>query len=145
MSQRTPPAQRSDYVEFQTVATRWMDNDCYGHLNNTVHYSLFDTIVNAWLIQNGVLTPNGGGSIGLVVESGCVYHSEISFPDLVHVGFRVGHLGKSSVRYEFGIFRNDEMISTADGFFVHVFVNSEDRRPEPFSEKARQILETLVK
>src|SRR6185312_15295146 len=108
VSAKPAPSTRSAYRAFQSVATRWMDNDIYGHLNNVVHYSLFDTAVNGWLIGQGVLDMHKGAQIGVVVETGCRYFSEMAFPDSVTAGIRVSRLGTSSVRYEIGLFRNDE-------------------------------------
>jgi acyl-CoA thioester hydrolase len=100
MSERPQPSLRGDFRAFRTIPTRWMDNDIYGHMNNVVHYSLFDTAVNGWLIDQGVLDIHRGGQIGLVVETGCRYHAEIAFPDVVTAGIRVSRLGTTSVRYE---------------------------------------------
>ncbi|MBO6900705.1 MAG: acyl-CoA thioesterase [Rhizobiaceae bacterium] len=122
-----------------------MDNDLYGHMNNVVHYSLFDTAVNGWLIEQGVLDIHTGDQIGLVVETGCRYHAELAFPDMVHAGIRVGRLGGSSVRYEVGLFRNDEDSAAAEGFFVHVYVDRQTRRPKPLNANLRAALEPLVR
>jgi acyl-CoA thioester hydrolase len=142
---RKPPSTRGDYAVFRAISTRWMDNDIYGHMNNVVHYSLFDTAVNGWLIEQGVLDIHDGGQIGLVVETGCRYHSELAFPDTVHAGIRVARLGGSSVRYEVGLFRNEEQSAAAEGFFVHVYVDRETRRPMPLEAKLRAALEGLVR
>jgi acyl-CoA thioester hydrolase len=142
--ERKPPSTRGDYPTFRAITTRWMDNDLYGHMNNVVHYSLFDTAVNGWLIEQGVLDIRDGDQIGLVVETGCRYHAEIAFPDVVHAGIRVARLGGSSVRYEVGLFRNDDPSAAADGFFVHVYVDRETRRPKPLNPGLRAALETLV-
>jgi len=144
MSERSAPPLRSDYRAFRAIQTRWMDNDVYGHMNNVVHYSLFDTAVNGWLIEQGVLDIHGGDQIGLVVETGCRYFSEIAFPDVVTAGLRVARLGTSSVRYEVGLFRNEEEAAAAAGFFVHVYVDRRTRRPKPLSEALRQVLETIA-
>lgn len=122
-----------------------MDNDLYGHMNNVVHYSLFDTAVNGWLIEQGVLDIHAGGQIGLVVETGCRYYAELAFPDRVNAGIRVGRLGGSSVRYEVGLFRNDEDSAAAEGFFVHVYVDRQTRRPKPLNADLRAALEPLVR
>ena len=134
---------RADYRAFRTIPTRWMDNDVYGHLNNVVHYSLFDTAVNGWLVEKGVLDFHGGDQIGLVVETGCRYFSEMAFPDVVAAGLRVARIGSSSVRYEVGLFRNEEETAAAEGFFIHVYVNRESRRPQPLNEKLRSALEGI--
>ncbi|WP_312797104.1 thioesterase family protein [Tianweitania sp.] len=135
---------RGAYKTFRTIPTRWMDNDIYGHMNNVVHYSLFDTAVNGWLIEQGVLDLKSGDQIGLVVETGCRYFGEIAFPDVVHAGLRVAKLGTSSVRYEVGLFRNDELTAAAEGFFVHVYVDRETRRPKLLNDRLRTTLETIA-
>lgn len=121
-----------------------MDNDPYGHMNNVVHYSLFDTAVNGWLIEAGLLDIHHGAQIGLVVETGCRYFSEMAFPDLVTAGIRVAKLGTSSVRYEVGLFRNDDDLAAAEGFFVHVNVDRVSRKPQPLNEALREALENLT-
>lgn len=141
---RPTPSTRTAYRAFRTIPTRWMDNDIYGHMNNVVHYSLFDTAVNGWLIENGVLDIHTGDQIGLVVETGCRYFSELAFPDIVTAGLRVARLGGSSVRYEIGLFRNDEDLAAAEGFFVHVYVDKETRRPRPLNERLRQTLQEIA-
>ena len=143
MSERRPVPGRSDYRVLRSLATRWADNDIYGHMNNVVHYGLFDTAVNGWLIDNGLLDPAAGAQIGLVVETGCRYLAELAFPDLVTAGLRVAHLGTSSVRYEIGLFRNAEERAAAEGFFVHVYVDRVSRRPAPLAAPLRAALETL--
>ena len=143
MSDRPIPSSRSSYRAFRAIQTRWMDNDVYGHMNNVVHYSLFDTAVNGWLVERGVLDIHAGGQIGLVVETGCRYFSELAFPDLVTAGLRVAKLGTSSVRYEIGLFRNDEQTAAAEGFFIHVYVDRQTRRPKPLNPALRAALETI--
>jgi acyl-CoA thioester hydrolase len=144
MAERRGPSERSAYREFRALTTRWMDNDPYGHMNNVVHYSLFDTAVNGWLIEAGVLDFIAGEQVGLVVETGCRYFSEIAFPDRVAAGLRVAKLGASSVRYEIGLFRNDETSAAAEGFFVHVYVDRSTRRPTPLGAALRGALERLA-
>lgn len=144
MSDRPSPSARADYRAFRTLTTRWMDNDPYGHMNNVVHYSLFDTAVNGWLIENGVLDIHAGEEIGLVVETGCRYFSELAFPDKVTAGLRVARLGSSSVRYEIGLFRNEDDTAAAEGFFTHVYVDRATRRPRVLSEFLRQKLAGIV-
>ncbi|MCO6186750.1 thioesterase family protein [Rhizobium sp. L1K21] len=144
MSERKAPASRSDYHAFLPIQTRWMDNDIYGHMNNVVHYSLFDTAVNGWLVSAGLLKPRAGEHIGLVVETGCKYFAEMMFPDIIHAGIRVARIGSSSVRYEVGLFRNDEEHASAEGFFVHVYVDRETRRPKALSDQWRATLETIL-
>lgn len=138
------PGLRSDYRAFRSIQTRWMDNDVYGHMNNVVHYSLFDTAVNGWLVEKGVLDFLAGAQIGLVVETGCRYFAELAFPDTVNAGLRVARLGTSSVRYEIGLFRNDAAEAAAEGFFVHVYVDRATRRPAPLSAGLRAALETIA-
>ena len=140
---RPAPARRGDFRAFRTIPTRWMDNDIYGHMNNVVHYSLFDTAVNGWLIAQGVLDPKGGAQVGLVVETGCRYHAEMGFPDVVSAGLRVASIGTSSVRYEIGLFRNDEASASAEGYFVHVYVDAATRRPAPLAPALRVALAGL--
>ena len=141
---RSAPSVRSAYASFSSHDTRWKDNDVYGHLNNVVHYSIFDSAVNGWLIRSGLLDPRSGDRIGLVVETGCRYHAELRFPDTIAAGLRVARIGSSSVRYELGLFRNDEDEAAAEGFFVHVYVDAETRRPVAIAEGLRMALETLV-
>lgn len=144
MSERPVPSSRAAYRAFKTIHTRWLDNDLYGHMNNVVHYSLFDTAVNGWLIEKGVLHIHDGDQIGLVVETGCRYFSEMAFPDLVTAGIRVARLGSSSVVYEVGLFRNDQDVAAAEGFFVHVYVDRKNRRPKPLDHRLRAVLEDIV-
>jgi acyl-CoA thioester hydrolase len=143
MSQSTPDA-REAYRHFQLIPTRWMDNDVYGHVNNVVYYSYFDTVVNQYLVEQGVLHIEASPVIGLVVETACKYFAPISFPDLVHAGLRVARLGNSSVRYEIGIFRNQELTASAQGHFVHVYVDRVSRRPTPLPEATRAVLQRIA-
>ena len=145
MSERKPPGRRQDYRVFRTIPTRWMDNDVYGHVNNVVHYSLFDTAVNGWLMEAGLLDYRSHPEIGLVVETGCRYHAEIAFPDIIHAGMRVARLGTSSVRYEIGLFRNDEDSAAAQGHFVHVYVARASSRPVPVPEALKRALQPLLR
>jgi acyl-CoA thioester hydrolase len=138
---RPTPSTRSQYRVFRTITTRWMDNDVYGHLNNVVHYSLFDTAVSGWLLEEGLIHPHRGDQIGLVVETGCRYFAELSFPDVITAGIRVSKLGTSSVRYEVGLFGNDNATAAAEGFFVYVYVDRTQRRPQPLHERLRNTLE----
>ena len=115
----------------------------YGHLNNAVHYSIFDSAVNGWLIGRNLLDPRLSAKIGLVVETGCRYHSELRFPNAVTAGLRVAGIGVSSVRYEIGLFQEDEDMAAAEGFFVHVYVDGRTRRPVPLDDVLRGALETL--
>jgi len=142
--EREGPGKRSDYEVFRTIGTRWSDNDTYGHMNNVIHYSLFDTAVNGFLIESGVLDIKGGAEIFLVVETGCRYHAEMTFPDVVTAGIRVAKLGNSSVRYEIGLFRNDDETAAAEGFFIHVNIDRLSRRAVPFGQAVRHLLEPLL-
>lgn len=144
MAERAAPSPRAAYKVFRTIQTRWMDNDMYGHMNNVVHYSLFDTAVNGWLIEEGLLTPGTSDQIGLVVETGCRYHAEMMFPDVITAGIRVARIGGSSVRYEVGLFRNDEETASAEGFFIHVYVDRHTRRPRPLSDRMRDALDAIL-
>ena len=147
MSQADPakpqPESRSAYKTFRTISTRWMDNDAYGHVNNVVYYSWFDTVVNAHLIEEGALDIHQGKTIGLVVETQCNYFSAIAFPQTVEAGLRVAHMGKSSVRYEVGLFVLGEPLTAARGHFIHVYVDRVTRRPAPLPGKLKSVLEAL--
>jgi acyl-CoA thioester hydrolase len=132
------------YPHRLAIQTRWKDNDVYGHVNNAEYYSYFDTAINAWLIREGGLDIERGPIIGLCVESHCEYHSALTFPDQIEVGLRVGKLGKSSVRYELAIFLAGEDEVTAEGHFVHVFVDRETRKPTSIPEPIRGALERLL-
>jgi acyl-CoA thioester hydrolase len=136
-------ARRADYFRFHRITTRWMDNDVYRHVNNVVYYSFFDTAVNRLLIDAGLLDVAESPVIGLVVETGCRYFAPIAFPDEVHAGVRVARLGRSSVRYEVGLFRNDEDKAAAAGHFVHVYVERATTRPVPIPDATRAFLSTL--
>ncbi len=135
---------RSHFRAFRDIGTRWSDNDLYGHVNNVVYYSWFDTAVNGWLIDQGVLDIHEGKVIGLVVETQCNYFAPLAFPQAVHAGLRVAHMGSSSVRYEVGLFAKEENNTAACGHFVHVYVDRETRRPVSLPEPLRAALETLT-
>jgi acyl-CoA thioester hydrolase len=122
---------RSDFRHFHEITTRWMDNDAYGHVNNVVYYSWFDTVVNEFLISHQVLDVEKSNVIGLVIETQCNYFASVAFPDKVTAGVSVSKLGNSSVRYELGIFKADETEACAQGHFVHVYVDRVSRRPVP--------------
>jgi acyl-CoA thioester hydrolase len=147
MSDRTsrkPQAEpRSAYRAFHAITTRWMDNDAYGHVNNVVYYSWFDTAVNGHLIEQGALDIHSSPVIGLVVETQCNYFTPVAFPQAVEAGLRVAHLGQSSVRYEVGLFIRGEEHTAAKGHFVHVYVDRESRRPAVLPTKLRSVLEAL--
>lgn len=144
MAERKEPSTRSEYRAFRTLTTRWADNDVYGHMNNVVHYALFDTAVNQYLIEEGVLDIRGGDQVGLVVETRCSYFSEMAFPDKVHAGIRAERVGNSSVTYAIGLFRNDEYAAAAEGQFTHVYVDAISRRPKPLAPRLRALVEGLA-
>src|SRR5262245_14903176 len=126
------------------IATRWADNDAYGHVNNTAYYQWFDTAVNAWLVEAGLLDIEQGDPIGLVVETGCTYFAALSFPGEVEVGIAIDRLGSSSVTYRIGVFGAGEAEPSAQGHFTHVYVGREDRRPTPLPQEWRLKLEELL-
>ena len=138
------PAPRSAYRVFRSIGTRWMDNDAYGHVNNVVYYSWFDTVVNAYLIEHGVLDIHQGDTIGLVIETQCNYFSPLAFPQTVEAGTRVARLGASSVRYEVGLFAQGEPLTAARGHFIHVYVDKQSRRPTALPLNLKTVLETLL-
>lgn len=145
MAPKASVSVRTDYADFYPLQTRWMDNDVYGHMNNAVHYSLFDTAINGWLIERDLLDPRQSETYGLVVETGCKYLAEMGFPDRVTAGLRVARLGSSSVKYEVGLFRNDDETATAEGFFVHVYVNRDSHHPTQIEGARRAAFESLMK
>lgn len=135
---------RDQFRHFLTIPTRWMDNDIYGHVNNVVYYSYFDTAVNQFLIEAGVLDIHKGEVVGFVVDSGCAYFAPLAFPDTVHAGIRVAKLGNSSVRYEIALYRNNEPLPAAAGHFVHVYIERASNRSVPIPEPVREVLTSLV-
>ncbi len=136
--------QRSAYRVFRSIGTRWMDNDAYGHVNNVVYYSWFDTAVNAYLIEQGVLDIEHGKTIGLVIETQCNYFAPLAFPEMVEAGIRVARLGASSVRYEVGLFAAGAPFTAAKGHFIHVYVDKQSRRPVALPPNLKAVLETLL-
>lgn len=134
---------RTDFRHFLAIPTRWMDNDIYGHINNVHYYSYFDTAVNQMLIERGVLDIHQGAVVGFVVETACRYYRPMAFPDRVHAGIRVAKLGNSSVRYDIGLFRNDDDVVAAAGHFVHVYVERSSGKSVPIPPATRQVLATL--
>ncbi len=144
MSARAAAEPRSAYPVFRTIATRWMDNDVYGHVNNVVYYSFFDTAVNAFLIEDGWLDLSGSAVIGLVAETQCRYFRPFAFPAPVHAGLRVGRLGNSSIRYEVGLFDGDAATACAQGHFVHVYVDRATGRPIPLPDALRTAITPLL-
>jgi acyl-CoA thioester hydrolase len=142
---RPLPESRSQYKTFRRIDTRWMDNDVYGHVNNVVYYSWFDTAVNAWLIEQGALDIHHGQTIGLVIETQCNYFAPLAFPQIIDAGIRVARLGSSSVRYEVGLFAQDQALCAAKGHFVHVYVDRQSRRPvTALPDKLKSVLETIA-
>ncbi len=140
---RKPPGRRADYRHFRAIPTRWMDNDLYGHVNNVVYYSYFDTVINAYLVEAGGFDIHRADVIGVAVETSCRFHASLAFPETVEAGLRVARLGKTSVRYEVGIFRRGEDGAAAEGYFVHVFVRRADQRPIEIPDGIRLSLQKL--
>lgn len=141
---RAPLLGREAYRVWRGVTTRWSDNDAYGHVNNTVYYGWFDTAVNAWLIEAGLLDVTAGNPIGLVVETGCRYARPLAYPETVEVGLAVERLGTSSVRYRLGVFAEGSEEASAEGYFVHVYVGRESRRTVALPEAWRERLEGIA-
>ena len=144
MPAKHEPNRQDAYKRFLTITTRWMDNDVYGHINNVQYYSYFDTAVNRFLIDNGVLDIHQGDVIGLVVETHCNYYASAAFPVDIEAGIRVAHLGRSSVRYEIGLFAKDNESAIAQGHFVHVYVDRDSQKPVSIPDDLRSILSTLM-
>lgn len=142
MSRPARPS-RAQYPAYTQISTRWSDNDIYGHVNNSVYYFWFDTAVNEYLIKAGALDIHAGAVIGLVVETGCAYFAPTAFPDTIHAGVRVDHIGTSSVRYAVGLFANHEDAAAAAGHFTHVYVDRDTRRPVPLPQDLRTALEAI--
>jgi acyl-CoA thioester hydrolase len=135
---------RENYCHFDTITTRWSDNDVYGHVNNVVYYSYFDTAANNYLIEKADLNIESGPVIGFVVNSGCNYHSAIAYPDEIETGLRVNRLGNSSVEYGIAIFKKGEAVAAANGHFVHVFVDRKTNKPAPIPDKIRAALQAIA-
>jgi acyl-CoA thioester hydrolase len=144
MSTRQPPGQRTDYRWFHAVTTRWMDNDVFQHVNNVNYFSYFDTAVTYYEMSEQVVGLLEGPVHCVVAEVACRYHSSLSFPDRVTVGVRVAHIGRSSVRYEVGVFRNDDDTAAAEGHFIHVFVERGSQRPVPIPDEACEKLQRIT-
>ena len=140
---RTPPGTRADYRAFRTLPTRWQDNDVYGHLNNATYYALFDTAVSLWQLEQGVEIRGPNATRFLVVESGCRYHAELGFPDILTAGIRIAHIGTSSFRYDIALFGRDNDVAGAEGFFTQVHVGA-DGTPTPLPDHVRRALEQLT-
>ena len=137
------PSHISEYNYFCELSTRWNDNDIYGHMNNIIYYSLFDTAVNKWLIKNKLIDIKNGQNIGLIVQSGCNYFSSFEYPENINAGIRVTKIGKSSVRYEVGLFKEKEELSSADGFFIHVYVDRKTNKPIALNYDFKNALDTI--
>jgi acyl-CoA thioester hydrolase len=140
---RPKPHQRADYPHVQAITTRWMDNDAYGHINNVVYYSFFDTVVNTFLIESGALDIGKSPVVGYVVETGCNYFAPLTYPQKVLAGLRVAHVGRSSVRYEIALFAEEDGSAAAQGHFVHVYVDRETQRPVKLPEALERALAPL--
>ena len=139
-----PPSTRADYRYFQTITTRWADNDAFGHVNNVVYYSWIDTAVNNFLIENRILELGSSDIVGVTAETGLRYLREIAYPDPITVGVRVTRLGTSSVRYASAVFRADEDVASAEGFFVHVYVKRATMTPTPIPEAQRTAFKSIM-
>ncbi len=142
--QATAEEERAAYPHFLRIPTRWLDNDVYGHVNNVQYYAFFDTVINRWLIEEGGLDIHRGQVFGVCAESHCRFEAAVAFPEGVDAGLRVGELGGSSVRYEIGLFREDSDERLATGWFVHVFVDRDSRRPAEIPAPVRESLERLL-
>ena len=135
---------REDLKAWTKIPTRWMDDDIYGHVNNVVYYSYFDTAVNGNLIRATGQDIRSQDAIGIVVESGCTFHRELSFPQVIEAGLLVEKIGNSSVTYRVGLFIEEESEPAASGHFVHVYVDREKRRPVRVPENIRQALRPIM-
>ncbi|MDA0796369.1 MAG: thioesterase family protein [Proteobacteria bacterium] len=136
--------QRSDYKYFSSMTTRWMDNDIYGHVNNAVYYSYFDSVTNKYLIEKGGLDIHNSDVIGFVVASACQYRSPVAYPELLDAGLRVNKLGNSSVEYGIAIFKEGARQASAMGTFTHVFVNRSTDKSVPIPRDLRVALDALL-
>jgi len=141
---RQNPTNRSDYNYFFKMGTRWNDNDIYGHLNNVIYYELFDTAINKWLIKNNLIDIKNGNNIGLIVQSGCNYFSSFVYPEDIEAGIRVTKIGNSSVRYEVGLFKPNDDLASADGFFTHVYVDRVNHKPITLDYEFKKKLDTIL-
>jgi acyl-CoA thioester hydrolase len=141
---RPPPGHRADYLWFHTITTRWMDNDVFQHVNNVNYFSYFDTAVTYYEMTESVVGLLDGPMHCVVAEVACRYHSSLAFPDLVTVGIRVAGIGRSSVRYEIGVFRNEEDVAAAEGYFVHVFVERGSQKPVRIPDEACSALSRIA-
>ena len=140
---RQPPPGRAEFKVWRKVTTRWADNDAYGHVNNTVYYEWFDSAVNAWMVEQGLLDITNGDPIAFVVETRCTYISPLEFPQPIEIGLAVSELGRSSIRYRIGIFAIGAADAAAEGDFVHVVVDRTTRRPVEIPPEWRRKLEAI--
>lgn len=140
---RPSPSQRKDFLYLEEITTRWNDNDVYGHMNNAVHYGLFDSVVNRWLHDVGKQDPRSSNLIGLVAHSSCDYHAELAYPDKIVAGLRIESLGKSSVTYRVALFAESQEVAAAEGLFVHVYVDRAARKPTPIAVELREAMTRL--
>lgn len=136
--------QREYYRHFLKIPTRWMDNDIYGHVNNVVYYSFFDTVINEYLIREGGLDIHNGAIVGYAVETTCRFHSPLCFPEVIDAGLRVARVGNSSVKYEVGLFKAGHTRAAATGHFVHVFVDRAANKPSPIPDSLKAAMQRLV-
>lgn len=141
---RPPPGRRADYRWFQPITTRWMDNDMFAHVNNVVYFSFFDTAVTGYEIAQDIAQTATSEVRAVVAEARCRYHRSVSFPDRVTVGLRVSRIGGASVTYQLAVFREDEDGASAEGEFVHVFVDPASQRPVPIPARARAALTAIL-
>ena len=141
--ERATPSSKTAYPRVTRMPTRWSDNDSYGHVNNVVYYSFFDSAVNRHLIEKGVLDITGSPVIGLVIETRCTYFSSVGFPDDLDVGLKVVKLGNSSVQYEVGLFKSTEEKASAVGYFTHVYVDRQTNRSVALPGPVRAVLSEL--
>ena len=141
---RKQPGHLSDYRWFHAATTRWMDNDVYGHVNNVVYFSYFDTAVSLFEVEHRLIDLDRSPLICVAAEAHCQYHRSVSFPDRLRIGLRCARIGTSSVRYELGVFRDRDELAAAEGHFVHVFVERETMRPAPLPEHVRAVLQTVL-
>jgi acyl-CoA thioester hydrolase len=144
MSERRNRLSRSAFPLFRPIQTRWMDNDVYGHVNNVTYYSYFDSAVNGWLLENGVLDLGSSEVVGIVADTGCTFFESVAFPDRLECGVAVSRLGTSSVRYDVAIFKEGGDLAAAQGHFVHVYVARGESRPVAIPEATRALLQTIV-
>jgi acyl-CoA thioester hydrolase len=142
--ERPKPARRADFPWFRTLQTRWMDNDLYGHVNNVLYYSYFDTLIAHFLMEEGGIDPWHGDVLDIAVETGCRFHRSFKFPEPIEAGLRVTRVGNSSVRWEIGLFHEGADAASADGHFVHVFCDRATSRPIPIPDRIRAAIGRLL-